>query len=205
MWENALSVNCSGSSGKGGGNDDSETSIDLGPDFPLAMGASHTCALNPDLGKIYCWGNLQGGDGLGGESSGPTRIITPSPMGEEEQESPVDLSLGERAVDLSLGQNHGCMLTFNQNLYCWGKNDSWQLGNPLNHEQSYGNSPVPVNFSLYARIKNAIQAVIAVPSGSSTCVQTVKNEAYCWGKNTQLMGENNSDSFIPQPALIEGF
>ncbi len=78
-------------------------------------GDVHSCAIVD--GDIYCWGTNEMGFSLGYESAAPT----PTPM----------LVRGlpdEDAVDLAVGWWHSCAALANDAVYCWGQNQSGELG-----------------------------------------------------------------------------
>lgn len=87
----------------------------------LTSGASHVCGLEVD-GTAYCWGNNFAGQvGIGehgsaggiGIATEPTRVLT-----------------NERFIDIASGSGHTCALTKEEEVWCWGTNDSNQLGQP---------------------------------------------------------------------------
>jgi len=79
----------------------------------VAAGGGHTCALAS--GKALCWGDDafgQLGDGrTGGRASAPVAVAG-------------DLHFSA----VSAGTDHTCALTADAALYCWGRNDTGQLG-----------------------------------------------------------------------------
>ncbi len=84
----------------------------------VAAGARHSCAMGQN-GKVYCWGaNEQGqlGDGTYGTGA-PDSSSTPVQV--------VGLT-GLRL--LAVGTEHGCAVTADRTLWCWGANDSGQAG-----------------------------------------------------------------------------
>jgi len=100
----------------------------------LAVGASHACGL--DLaGLAYCWGNNFAGQ-LGisenGQSGGTALVPTPSRV-----------DSAERFVELVAGSAHTCGLTASESVWCWGSNDSQQLGPQV--EGVLSDVPVRVN------------------------------------------------------------
>jgi hypothetical protein len=82
----------------------------------LATGVFHTCALTP-AGRGYCWGaNDEGQLGTGA----PQGTLTPKA---------VRGGLVFAQVSVGVVGNHGCGVTGSGAAYCWGKNNSGQIGN----------------------------------------------------------------------------
>lgn len=93
----------------------------------LAAGGDHTCALTT-IGLIHCWGsNVYGqlGNGM-----------------REDQYTPASVnSLYSKVSALGTGRNHTCVISANDSVYCWGANDSGQLGDDTLSDRRL---PVPV-------------------------------------------------------------
>jgi len=84
----------------------------------VAVGARHSCAMGFD-GKAWCWGANdvgQLGDSTYG-TGGPASSLTPVQ---------VTGLTGLRL--LAVGDEHGCAVTADRTLWCWGSNDSGQAG-----------------------------------------------------------------------------
>jgi alpha-tubulin suppressor-like RCC1 family protein len=89
----------------------------------------HTCGMGSDS-KVYCWGvNYDGqlGNGTDKNSSTPSVVLLPSGMGFSQ---------------IVAGGNHTCALGSNSKVYCWGLNDSGQLGN---NSDTSSTTPVEVS------------------------------------------------------------
>lgn len=93
----------------------------------LAAGEASTCALSGD-GSVRCWGsNGEGELGLG----------TRSP-----EERPARVSaLGSNVDQICLASAHGCALTKQSKLLCWGANAFGQLGDGTKDRRA---TPTPV-------------------------------------------------------------
>ncbi len=85
----------------------------------IAAGAHTSCALTPS-GVAYCWGQNDAGQ-LGAPT---TELCNGIPC----SRAPVAVSGGLQFAALSVGDRHSCGVTVGAIVYCWGKNDSGQLG-----------------------------------------------------------------------------
>ncbi|HEY0015943.1 MAG TPA: hypothetical protein VGC13_06475 [Longimicrobium sp.] len=91
----------------------------------LSVGKFHACGVAID-GAAYCWGlNTHGALGAG------TAV--------EFSATPVQVAGGLRWKQVSAGEYTSCGVTDDDGVYCWGRNESGQLGNG-----SRTASPVPV-------------------------------------------------------------
>lgn len=124
----------------------------------IETGAEHSCALTAD-GHVFCWGaDAHGQLGDGGSAA--------------DHSTPVQVAGGTSFSDLTTGWNHSCALTDSGAAYCWGANDSGQLGDGTVTDRS---TPTPVRTDL---------RFVALTGGSShTCGITAAGAAYCWGQN----------------------
>ncbi|MFN8049919.1 MAG: SdrD B-like domain-containing protein [Acidimicrobiales bacterium] len=81
----------------------------------VGMGVGFACALRGADGSVVCWGDEasrgQRGDGTTTANPQPTKVV-----------------LNERAISLSVGQSHACVVTTRQTVKCWGSNLRGALG-----------------------------------------------------------------------------
>jgi alpha-tubulin suppressor-like RCC1 family protein len=93
------------------------------------------------------------------------------------------------AMDVALGGYHACALGPGGTVYCWGANDSGQLGDGTDLD-----SPLPVPI-------NGTHRFVALTGGGHhhTCGLDGRGEAYCWGQNWfgQLGDGTTADSHVP--------
>ncbi len=151
----------------------------------LAMSYGVACAVT-NAGQLRCWGydgNSYGmfGDGSTNNSySSPVSVltshITPAPIFTK--------------VYGHQGANHFCALTDAGKAYCWGYNQSGQLGTG---DTSNRMRPEPV-LGAYTFSQLAV-------GSAHTCGLTTDKTVYCWGYNGngQLGNGNTSNRLIPEP------
>jgi alpha-tubulin suppressor-like RCC1 family protein len=116
-------VLCWGSGGNGqlgSGRDTNELTPVLvnlpGPVTALTAGYNHVCAI-VEPGELYCWGeNAEGEIGLEPAVDVPTVL------------SPVRVGAERDWIAVSGGQGHTCGLRSPGALYCWGRNNHYELG-----------------------------------------------------------------------------
>jgi len=127
----------------------------------VALGWIHTCALT-EAGGVMCWGfnaHNELGDG--------TRVDRWRPVGVS------GLGGGIRAI--ATGARHGCALTGDGRLKCWGYNYYGQLGDGTN-----------VNRSAAVGVSGLAGGVSAVSTGAfHTCALTSGGSVECWGDNSR--------------------
>jgi alpha-tubulin suppressor-like RCC1 family protein len=126
----------------------------------VAVGAGHTCADSVGGAAVFCWG----ADSAGQLGDGPTVLGSSVP-----QRIP-----GLFAVrSLAVGSFHGCADSVgNGGVYCWGENQSGQLGvGPT------AGSEIPLP------IQPGHSLVRVTAGGQSTCALTAAGKAFCWGGN----------------------
>lgn len=90
--------------------------VPLGGLTAIVAGASHTCALRSDR-TVVCWGDDSAGQlGRGATLPGPSVNAVPAPVGLTS------------IVAIAAGARHTCAALDNGAVWCWGANDSGQLG-----------------------------------------------------------------------------
>lgn len=158
----------------------------------LSVGFTHSCALEND--KVFCWGGnasdlgldadmwmpslnktygtvvSEGGAGRAGQSTGTSVVAVPTPV----QAGDGFTNNGSTVVTaVSAGFRHTCAIE-GARLYCWGNNDSGQLG-----DGTLTSSATPRRVVAGGGFTNT--AVTAVTAGDFyTCAVEI-NTVYCWG------------------------
>lgn len=123
----------------------------------VSAGATHTCAIR--VGKLYCWGrdqNEQLGDGAG----------------QINVSSPKQITAATDWKTVSAGAIHTCAIRSTGKLYCWGGDDSGQLGNGPANGGTPSTSP--------QQITSATDWTSVDAGRQHTCAIRV-GKLYCWG------------------------
>jgi alpha-tubulin suppressor-like RCC1 family protein len=121
-------------------------------------GTSFSCGLASD-DKASCWGSNQFGQ-LG---DGTSALF---------HNTPVRVAGSRRFRQIHPGLNHTCAITFDDVAFCWGQNDTGELGDGTTADR---NVPVQVHGGI--RLKQ-VRA-----GGGQSCGLTGAGKAYCWGLN----------------------
>ncbi len=142
----------------------------------IAAGTSHTCALTT-AGAVKCWGaNLRGQLGNGQVTT--DKIV------------PVDTVNITNARGVTAGDAHTCAALTDGRAYCWGDNESTQLG--ANRPEPYYQIPEEVvGLSGVAEIK---------AGGRTTCARLNSGAVACWGDN--LVGQVGDGSGVNRPNAV---
>lgn len=141
----------------------------------VEVGRDFSCALRKN-GSIACWGNNEDGqlgDGRGG--------------------SPGAMSLNAVAVrglknarQLSLGEYHGCALTADGKVKCWGNAENGQMS-----DDSQRVFASPMTIDRLGPVK------VLASGGNHVCALEKSGKVKCWGRNTEgQLGDGKSGSRI---------
>lgn len=141
----------------------------------VSVGRLHTCAVQRPADAVYCWGDnaeAQLGVDLALEQANEPTLA-----------DEVQISQGERILDIVSGHKHNCILVATSDgreVRCWGLNHMGQLG--LNTDVEPASQPTPhrVKFTTAKGFPVQISAHI----GHHTCAVFSEGEVWCWGSNT---------------------
>lgn len=154
----------------------------------IATGQDHTCGLTAE-GEAYCWGSNDSGQ-LGSGAIDSSR-----------HDVPMRVEGGMKFKSLTTGYRHTCALAVDGSAYCWGWNESGQLGN--------GN--VPTATSKPALVGGALVFTSISAGATHTCGPTSSRDVYCWGGNWHGQtgdGTTDGDNATPcchaKPVLVVG-
>ena len=162
----------------------------------LHLGEFQSCAI-VETGATYCWGRNTQQLGL---SEIENKLI-PAPMpdfdGNTAATRLVQLSSSTSTNNSETTTKHSCGLTEDNEVWCWGSNESAQLGN---------DNTVPSNAPIRASAVASNKNVVTVKTGSDistghSCILLDTGKIECWGnnKNGQLGSLNlNMGSLDPR-------
>lgn len=132
----------------------------------VSLGDDATCARSGQ--SLTCWGANY--DGLLGDATLIDKQTPPAPM-----------PMPWAAFDLG---DHGCAIApTTSQLWCWGRNDSYQLGTGATN--MWTTMPVVVGVATWTRISSSRSHNCGISAGS----------LYCWGRN----GERQTGQTRPAP------
>jgi len=148
----------------------------------ITAGTSHTCALRAD-GAAFCWGDNRKGQLGAGPVGSPIDV-------------PTLVSGGLTFASLSAGGDHTCGITRTGAAFCWGSNETGQLG----HGDATDFYDVPMAVAGSQTYKS-----ISVGSRSG-CAVTTGGSAFCWGADDfgQLGNGVSSTSPSVSPVPVSG-
>jgi len=147
----------------------------------VAAGGGHTCAVLSD-GTVRCWGyNDVGelGNGVqGGYSTTPVKVIGVS-----------------NATAIEVGFIHSCALTVEEEIKCWGTNQSGLLGVGIKG----GIVPTPVT------VQGISHAILIAAGGGHNCALISDGTVKCWGR-LKYVNANEKDHPVDSstPVAVPG-
>lgn len=145
----------------------------------IAVGLHHGCAVLTN-GSVQCWGLNTGGQ-LGNGSNGTST----TPVN-------VNLTAGEKAVDVAAGDDATCVVLGSGAVRCWGGGSAGQLGNGGNNPST---SPVAVSLTA-----NDAATRIAM-RGQHACVTLGNGTVKCWG-DSAIGDGTHTTSNVPVAAAL---
>jgi len=144
----------------------------------IALGSGFTC-FRTVVGSVVCWGS---------NSSG--QLARPVYNYRNPKFKPI-LGLPP-AIDLDLGQAHGCIRTIAEDMYCWGGLGYGEVG----RKGKFGSS-LPIG-----RL-DKINKVVEMSLGSAhTCARVRDGAVYCWGLNTDGQLGNGTIKNTVEPTIV---
>jgi alpha-tubulin suppressor-like RCC1 family protein len=142
----------------------------------VTVGGAHACAISTaDL--AYCWGADESGQ-LGDRRQ--IHSSTPIPLA-----PPFDTFRWSR---LSAGERHTCGVTLTGEAYCWGNNETGQLGNA---------QPLVLLSDVPVLVSGGLQFREIAAGGNHTCGVTSAGGVVCWGRAAEGQLGNGAFGQVP--------
>ena len=166
----------------------------------LVVGRTLTCATTAD-GIAYCWGaGFYGGDAAGGanQSSAP-------------QPNPTQITQGALRFKTVWGQtgtrdlSGSCGLTTDSTAYCWGANNSGQVGTSTTLPAVCNTGTGP-NFRCATSpvaVTTTAKFTTLRPGGEHVCGISADHRVLCWGNNASGQLGNNSTTNSSTPVVVQ--
>lgn len=155
----------------------------------VAVSRSHGCAVSAS--SVWCWG--ENSDGQLGNNDAPN-----------DQDGAVEVIAADLGSFSSVsrvvtGFAHSCAVR-NSTIWCWGNNNSGQLGN--NDAGNSQSTPVEVKKVIANTLQNTTQVVAG---GAHTC-SLLAGTVLCWGANTSgQLGNNDTPNNQDVPVVVRLF
>jgi len=129
----------------------------------LSFGRAHGCAIQTS-GRILCWGSNDSGQvGLDQEEE----YLSPF-------EPPYEISQPVKAIDVDCGAKHTCAVQDNGTVWCWGANDTLQLGLPVSTDGTH----IP------GQVATLVDIERVYAGNFNTCASNHDGDLFCWGDNS---------------------
>ncbi|MDF1503606.1 Ig-like domain-containing protein [Roseisolibacter sp. H3M3-2] len=156
----------------------------------VSAGAALSCGV-ATTGRAYCWGDGALGQIGNGTSAGAR---TPTPVAG-------DVTFDSTPGAISVGGTHVCALTAGvRQVYCWGSDESGQLGAQRVGVRS--TTPIPAELPVIPVAQHPIRVVSA--GAASTCAVGVTGQAWCWGRNVAGELGIGSTAAVELPTPVAG-
>ena len=155
----------------------------------IAVGGEHACALDSS-GAAYCWGLNSSGE-LGRGNTTDSSV----PVAVEADGILADKTLSQ----ITAGDESTCALDTAGAAYCWGLNNTGQLGNG----SGAASSTVPVEVDPGGAL--ADKTLTQITAGlDHACVLDTTGAAYCWGAAGLVGDGSTASSNVPMAVDTSG-
>ena len=146
------------------------------PDGAISVGGYHSCVLLSN-GTVKCWGDAAYGQ-LG---SGNTNDLGDSPTEMGNSLPTVALGTGAKAVAITTGGAHSCVILDDGSVKCWGLNNTGELG--LGDTAFRGDNPGEMGDALPKVDLGTGRTAVAIAAGGfHTCALLDDTTVKCWGE-----------------------
>lgn len=141
----------------------------------LALGSSVSCAIHGG-GHLSCWG----GSAVGVNPKTLDRC-NKNPCATH----PVSVAPDKKVTQIAVGSAHGCFITEDGSVACWGDNQYGQIGVRGQPAAAGDNTSIatPVNLPSQVSLPGAADTLMIAKNASTTCVRLEDSSFYCWGRN----------------------
>lgn len=150
----------------------------------ISPGVLHTCGVTTD-GRAWCWGTTELAP-LG--VVGATRFVVHMPR---------EVAGTTRFQSIGAGDHHTCALATDGSAWCWGGNDSGQVGNGSTSKRDVG---VPVRVATERRFRRLSTGI----AGYHNCALASDGAAFCWGANADGQLGDGSTTDRASPVAVTG-
>lgn len=156
----------------------------IGDDTWLAISAGyeHTCGIKTDS-TLYCWGFNYEGELGDGTFKNDSNKFTPVKIG------------NDTWIEIATGYGHTCGVKTDNTLYCWGRNDTGQIGDGTSCQDSSINC---ADRNVPTKISDDTWLEVAAGTFHSCAIKKSDNKRYCWGYNgTGELGDGTDGEGCP--------
>ena len=188
---------------EGGDADGGEAGDAIAPVLPhasavVAAGIGFGCRIDGQ-GNVFCWGDnsfgqagnaVEGGapdagaveGGAAGDSGGGADAAGAPDAGSSVPGYHQVAGIAN-ATALALGDYHACAVTASHAVYCWGLNNSYQLGHPTYSMNDLVCSPGDAGATICNPTPEQVDAsaVAIAAAGAWTCIVAADGTLQCWG------------------------
>jgi hypothetical protein len=160
--------------------------LDLGSNFALARRAD---------GTVRCWGN----QGSFNDFACLTMTAT----------APVELDLGQPALEVAAGDSHACAILTDRTLVCWGSNFLSAISG--SSQDTLPLTPILLDGQPFRVPESKPAGFKRVVAGEyQTCAVHESGQIYCWGDNRFYggfvdygkLGTGSSTAEVTEPSLV---
>ena len=151
----------------------------------IRVGLSFTCAIN-ELGNLNCRGmRAFGQTGEGTLTYSSSSLVA--------NKFKVKNSDGN-AKDISINSDHGCYVSKDNNVFCFGSNDYGEIGDSSSTEGNLVGLSIPFQINSLNGMSSSVTTGL-----DHSCALTISGGVKCWGRNNfgQLGDGTNTNSFAP--------
>ena len=154
----------------------------------FSLGASHSCAIDAE-NLLYCWGTNQEGR-LGLE------------LNDGNKSFPGAMAFSKEVSQIDAGENEGCLVTTEGELYCWGNNRYGQLGVGDRNDRAAPTRVGSISDWVYVVSNLGGDGGAVSTSSGHTCAIRADGRLYCWGLDRSgRLGLGNT-SLRTEPAQV---